>query len=126
MNLNIRHQGRGGYIEHGRHRFEIEMMAEVPLFSIYFPKKSMDKSIISAKIEIESLIQSDPGKWELVEYDSEHGFYKSMTVNERLFISGLIDDFDNAIQQNDLAMMRSILAEVELSDDNIEAVLADV
>ena len=49
--------------------------------------------------------------------------YKGMTVNERLFESGLIDEFDKAVGEKDIAKMVSILKQVEFGDSNIDAIL---
>ena len=46
-----------------------------------------------------------------------------MTVNERLFESGLIDEFDKAVSEKDIAKIVSILKQVELGDSNIDAIL---
>lgn len=42
--------------------------------------------------------------------------YKGMTVNERLYISGLIDDFEKAVAQKDRKKVVSILQDVEIKD----------
>lgn len=49
--------------------------------------------------------------------------YGGMTVNERLFVSGLLDSFDNAISNKDIDRVIKILYEVELTKDNIDAIL---
>ncbi len=46
-----------------------------------------------------------------------------MTVNERLYFSSLIDKFDTAVAKKDVAAIIAILKDVELSDDNINAIL---
>jgi len=43
--------------------------------------------------------------------------YSGMTVNERLFVSKLMDDFDAAARRRDRAQMISILVRVELSQE---------
>jgi hypothetical protein len=42
--------------------------------------------------------------------------YAGMTVNERLFVSKLMDDFDAAARRRDRAQMISILVRVDLSE----------
>lgn len=42
--------------------------------------------------------------------------YAGMTVNERLFVSKLMDDFDTAARRRDRAQMISILVRVDLSE----------
>jgi len=49
--------------------------------------------------------------------------YAGMTVNERLYVSGLIDDFDKAVEKRDVAKVISILREVELTDESIGPIL---
>ncbi|MDB5129538.1 MAG: hypothetical protein JWQ85_3770 [Mucilaginibacter sp.] len=49
--------------------------------------------------------------------------YGGMTVNERLYVSGLWEKFDKAIAQKDIDLMIAILKEVELNDSNIQAIL---
>ena len=45
--------------------------------------------------------------------------YKGMTVNERLFASGLLEKYDNAVKRKDVASIISILEEVELGEKSI-------
>jgi|SRR5215217_4860875 len=45
--------------------------------------------------------------------DNPTQLYKGMTVNERLYVSGLMDSFETAIKQNDVATVISILKAVE-------------
>ncbi|MGK9123896.1 hypothetical protein M1D52_07235 [Olivibacter sp. SA151] len=49
--------------------------------------------------------------------------YAGMTVNERLFVGELIDDFDKAVEKRDLAKVVSILREIELTDELIDPIL---
>ncbi|MFN4292464.1 MAG: hypothetical protein ACK4E7_16535 [Permianibacter sp.] len=49
--------------------------------------------------------------------------FAGMTVNERLFVSGLMDEFDKAIEEKDAEKARSILEKVELTEDSIKPVL---
>lgn len=49
--------------------------------------------------------------------------YAGMTVNERLFVSGLMDEFDEAVQKKDVLKVRSILTKVELKEESIEPIL---
>lgn len=46
-----------------------------------------------------------------------------MTVNERLFVSGLIDDYDKAVREKDVKKVVSILNEIEIGDSNIIPIL---
>jgi len=46
-----------------------------------------------------------------------------MTVNERLYVSGLIDDFDKAVKEKNVEIVRAILRGVELNDQSIEPIL---
>ena len=45
-----------------------------------------------------------------------------MTVNERLFHFGLIDDFDEAVAQNDKERLQSILEKIYLNPENIQVI----
>ncbi len=47
-----------------------------------------------------------------------------MTVNERLFNLGLIDDFDAAVSKRDKAGMRAVLLKSFLDEKNIEEIIA--
>lgn len=49
--------------------------------------------------------------------------YGGMTVNERLVIANKMDEFDNAIDNKDTLRIIEILKSVELTDDNINAIL---
>ena len=49
--------------------------------------------------------------------------YSGMTVNERLYVSGLMDEFDEAIQQKDADKIRAILEKVELAEQSIKPIL---
>ncbi|HKC62377.1 MAG TPA: hypothetical protein VKB86_02010 [Pyrinomonadaceae bacterium] len=50
----------------------------------------------------------------------------AMTVNERLFMAGLFDDFDKAIAERDIPKLESILRSVYLSPENIRAIIKQV
>ncbi len=49
--------------------------------------------------------------------------YTGMTVNERLYVSGLMDAFDKAIELRDDVEITRILREVELADKSIKPIL---
>ena len=49
--------------------------------------------------------------------------YFGMTVNERLFVSGLIDDFDNAVKENNSKKVIEILMKIELNELSINPIL---
>lgn len=49
--------------------------------------------------------------------------YAGMTVNERLFVSGLMDEFDRAVEARDFDRIRSILRDVELTEESIAPIL---
>ena len=46
-----------------------------------------------------------------------------MTVNERLFTLGLMDEFDNAVERKSEARMRSVLSRCFLTQDNIQTII---
>ena len=43
--------------------------------------------------------------------------YAGMTVNERLYVSGLIDEFDRAVSEKNTDAVVRILKEVELTEE---------
>lgn len=49
--------------------------------------------------------------------------YKGMTVNERLWASGLSDEFDKAIKEKDVNKAIQILEKVEFTKANINPIL---
>jgi hypothetical protein len=49
--------------------------------------------------------------------------YSGMTVNERLYVSGLLDEFDKAVEEKDVDKVISILEKVELTDLSIDPIL---
>lgn len=50
--------------------------------------------------------------------------YLGMTVNERLYVSGLMDKYREAIKEKDINKAALILEYVELGRENIKAVLS--
>jgi len=49
--------------------------------------------------------------------------YGGMTVNERLWVSGLMEKFDLAVTETDINTVKSILRDVELGEANINGIL---
>lgn len=49
--------------------------------------------------------------------------YAGMTVNERLWASGLMDEFERAISEKNTNEAIRILTEVELTEENIKPIL---
>ena len=49
--------------------------------------------------------------------------YAGMTVNERLYVSGLIDEFDEAVEKKNTDKVRAILKKVGLTEDSIKPIL---
>ena len=49
--------------------------------------------------------------------------YSGMTVNERLYASGLLKDFDDAVHKKDMDKVKAILQEVELTDSSIKDII---
>jgi iron uptake system EfeUOB component EfeO/EfeM len=49
--------------------------------------------------------------------------YLGTTVNERLYLSGLFDEFYNAIAEKDYYKAKAILQKVELNDESINPIL---
>ena len=49
--------------------------------------------------------------------------YKGMTVNERLYVSGFMDEYDKAVIEEDVDKIREILQKVELNEISIKPIL---
>jgi hypothetical protein len=49
--------------------------------------------------------------------------YAGMTVNERLYASGLMDEWDKAVSEKNTTEVVRILKDVELTDENIRPIL---
>lgn len=49
--------------------------------------------------------------------------YKGMTVNERLYVSGLFYEFEKAVETKNVKEVIRILKAVELSDASIQPIL---
>ena len=49
--------------------------------------------------------------------------YGGMTVNERLWVSGLMDKFYLAVSEKDINAVKSILRDVEVGEGNIDPIL---
>jgi len=49
--------------------------------------------------------------------------YTGMTVNERLYVSGLMDEFEEAVEKKNADKVRTILEKVGLTDDSIKPIL---
>lgn len=49
--------------------------------------------------------------------------YKGMTVNERLWVSGLMPKFERAIKEKNVNKVRQLLEKVELTKENIDPIL---
>lgn len=53
-----------------------------------------------------------------------YSIYAGMTVNERLYVSGLITKFDEAVAERNVDAITQILREVEITDDSsVKAIL---
>jgi len=49
--------------------------------------------------------------------------YLGMTVNERLYVGGFLEDFKKAISESNLEKAVEILRDVELTDESIKPIL---
>jgi hypothetical protein len=52
--------------------------------------------------------------------------YAGMTVNERLYVGGLMDEFDDAVEKKNIEKVRTILEKVELTEDSIKPLLENL
>lgn len=49
-----------------------------------------------------------------------------MTVNERLYLAGLLDDFDKALKQKDKLELKSILEKVYFSSEKAQEIVDEL
>lgn len=49
--------------------------------------------------------------------------YAGMTVNERLYVSGLMNEFDKAVAEKNTEKVREVLERVELTEESIKPIL---
>jgi hypothetical protein len=49
--------------------------------------------------------------------------YAGMTINERLFVSGLLDEFEKAVKENNRQLATDILAQLSIGEENIKTVI---
>jgi uncharacterized membrane protein YvbJ len=52
--------------------------------------------------------------------------YQGMTVNERLYVSGLMDEFDKAVKEKDTQKVKSILENIEINEESIKPILKEL
>ena len=45
--------------------------------------------------------------------------FSGMTVNERLYVAGLMNEFETCLKQKDFEGINSVLKKVELNEDSI-------
>ena len=79
----------------------------------YINEKEFKESVIKAKKHLDAL-PTNPRKTVS---------YRGMTVNERLYESGQMNDFENAVYWKDTDKIIKILKNVQLDDANISAIL---
>lgn len=51
---------------------------------------------------------------------------RGMTINERLYASGLFDDFDEAVAQGNVPELEHILRSIYLDPESVQAVIKQV
>lgn len=49
--------------------------------------------------------------------------YGGMTVNERLYVAGLLDEYYKAIEKKDILSVKKILSKVDIDGENVTAIL---
>lgn len=49
--------------------------------------------------------------------------YSAMTVNERLFEAGLLNDFDKAVKKRNISKLLEILTKVELTHEQAQRII---
>jgi hypothetical protein len=52
--------------------------------------------------------------------------YAGMTVNERLHVSGKLNEYDKAVASKNAGKVKHILKELEVDDGSIKAILEDL
>lgn len=52
--------------------------------------------------------------------------YSGMTVNERIYVSGLMGEFDEAVENKNTEKVRAILEQVELTSSSISAIIEEL
>lgn len=52
--------------------------------------------------------------------------YKGMTVNERLYVSGYMYEYEKAVKEKDIRKIKQILKKVELNEKSIKPILANL
>jgi hypothetical protein len=52
--------------------------------------------------------------------------FSGMTVNERLYVSGLMNSFESCIKNKDVEGIKSILRKVELVEKNIQDIVTSL
>ena len=57
--------------------------------------------------------------------ENENSF-SGMTVNQRLYVSGLMDDFDYCLKQKDKEGIKFILKKIELNEHSILDIIASL
>ena len=101
-------------------------------------------AVIMAKLEQDQPIDDDVGTTERLfghtwfkdeeaytriytEWDTFKGLLTQsihgMTVNERLFLLGLLEEFDEAVAEQDEPRLRAVLFKCLLDEDNVEATI---
>ncbi|RTY85058.1 hypothetical protein EKL97_00140 [Flavobacterium sp. LS1P28] len=50
--------------------------------------------------------------------------FSGMTVNERLYVGGLINDFDNALEQKNVEGIKAVLKKVALNEAIVEMLIS--
>ncbi len=61
--------------------------------------------------------------WQHFRDEYENPAFDSMTVNERLFAIGQLDNFDRNIEHKQWDQLRILLKRVKLDNDNIDAII---
>ncbi len=49
--------------------------------------------------------------------------YRGMTVNERLYLSGMMDDYEKAVKRKDFTKAESILGKLDIGNENVKTII---
>lgn len=122
--LKILQHPNGGYVECDGLRFEFQPAGK-EAFAIYFPRRKHDRRLRRIRAQLDQLVELEPMKWEVLEHDSPHGFYRGMSPRQRLEAAGLAEEFEAVLRRGDWGIAQEILTDLELSAGEVRRAIED-
>jgi hypothetical protein len=122
--LKIVHEGAGGHVECEHWRFDFQPMGQ-GAFAIYFPRRRYDRKLARIRARLQELVTENPLQWEVLGYDSPHGFYRGLTAKQRLALAEVTKEYQEAIREGDDRLAKAILMDVDLSADEADAAIEE-